>query len=103
MFRNTYLPPAFRAALYRVVAELPEVELLGDVKDPVGRTGIGVAFTKGNLEHELIFDPNTSALLGGREVAAWPLPGLQVPAGSEIGSSAYLESKLVDSLGRERR
>ena len=39
MLRNTYLPPAFRAALYRVVAELPKVELRGEVKDPVGRTG----------------------------------------------------------------
>lgn len=100
MLRNTYLPPAFRAALYRVVAELPEVELLGQVKDPVGRTGIGVAFTKGRVRHELIFDPKTSALLGGREVAAYPIAELQVPAGTETGSVTYLESKVVDSLGR---
>ncbi|MGH2976022.1 MAG: CU044_5270 family protein [Solirubrobacterales bacterium] len=99
MLRNTYLPPAFRAALYRVVAELPEVELLGEVEDPVGRTGIGVAFTKGSVTHELIFDPATSALLGEREVAARRMPDLQVPAGTETGSVTYLESKLVDSLG----
>jgi hypothetical protein len=99
MLRNTYLPPAFRAALYRVVAELPEVELLGEVEDPVGRTGIGVAFTKGSVTHELIFDPATSALLGEREVAARRIPDLQVPAGTETGSVTYLESKLVDSLG----
>lgn len=100
MLRNTYLPPAFRAALYRVVAELPEVELLGEVEDPVGRTGIGVAFTKGSVTHELIFDPKTSALLGEREVAARRMPDLQVPAGTETGSATYLESKVVDSLGR---
>ncbi len=100
MLRNTYLPPAFRATLYRVVAELPNVELRGEVKDPVGRTGIGVAFTKGSVTHELIFDPKTSALLGEREVAARGMPELQVPAGTETGSTAYLESKLVDSLGR---
>ncbi len=100
MLRNTYLPPAFRAALYRVVAELPEVELLGEVEDPVGRTGIGVAFTKGSVTHELIFDPATSALLGEREVAARRIPDLQVPAGTETGSVTYLESKVVDSLGR---
>jgi hypothetical protein len=100
MLRNTYLPPAFRAALYRVVAELPEVELLGKVADPIGRAGIGVAFTKGSVTHELIFDPKTSALLGEREVTARRMPELHVPAGTETGSVTYLESKLVDSLGR---
>jgi hypothetical protein len=101
MLRNTYLPPAFRAALYRVVAELPKVELRGEVEDPVGRTGIGVAYTKGSTTHELIFDPETSALLGEREVAAHRIPELQVPAGTETGSVTYLESKVVDSLGKE--
>jgi|GEM_PF-1519502 len=100
MLRNTYLPPGFRAALYRVVAELPEVKLLGEVEDPIGRAGIGVAFTKGSVTHELIFDPATSALLGEREVAARRMPELQVPAGTETGSVTYLESKLVDSLGK---
>jgi hypothetical protein len=100
MLRNTYLPSAFRAALYRVVAELPKVELLGEVKDPIGRKGIGVAYTKGSVTHELIFDPATSALLGEREVAAHRIPELQVPAGTETGSVTYLESKVVDSLGR---
>ena len=100
MLRSTYLPPAFRAALYRVVAELPEVELLGEVEDPVGRKGIGVAFTKGSVTHELIFDPKTSALLGEREVASRRIPDLQVPAGTETGSVTYLESRVVDSLGK---
>lgn len=100
MLRNAYLPSAFRAALYRVVAELPNVGLRGEVKDPVGRTGIGVAFTKGSSTHELIFDPRTSALLGEREVTARRMPELQAPAGTETGSTAYLESKVVDSLGR---
>lgn len=100
LLRNTYLPPAFRAALYRVAAELPKVELRGEVRDPVGRTGIGIAFTKGRVRHELIFDPATSALLGEREVAARPLAELQVPAGTEIGSTTYLDSKVVSSLGK---
>ncbi len=99
MLRDTYVPPAFRAALYRVVAELPEVQLRGEVEDPVGRKGIGVAYTKGSVTHELIFDPATSALLGEREVAARRIPDLQVPAGTETGSVTYLESKVVDSLG----
>jgi hypothetical protein len=46
-----------------------------------------------------IFDPATSALLGEREVAARRMPELQVPAGTETGLVAYLESRVVDSLG----
>lgn len=100
LLRNTYLPPSLRAALYRVTAELPGVELLGEVEDPVGRTGIGIAYTKGRVKHELIFDPETSALLGEREIAARPIPEFQVPAGTETGSATYLESKVVESPGR---
>jgi hypothetical protein len=100
MLRNTYLPPAIRAALYRVTAELPKVELRGQVKDQVGRTGIGIAYDDGTTIHELIFDPKTSALLGERQVAARRIPDLEIPAGTETGSAAYLESKVVYSLGR---
>ena len=101
MLRNTYLPPAFRAALYRVTAELPKVQLLGEVKDPVGRSGVGIAYSKGRTRHELIFDKETSALLGEREVAVYPVAELQVPRGTEIGSVTYLGSKVVDSLGKK--
>jgi len=102
LLRNTWLPSDFRAALYRVVAELPGVELLGDVEDPVGRTGIGVAYTdaKRGTRHELIFNPETAALLGEREVVAGTRPEsftFGLPAGTEIGSASYLESGVVDS------
>jgi hypothetical protein len=39
-------------------------------------------------------------LLGEREVAAHRIPDLHVPAGTETGSVSYLETKVVDSLGR---
>lgn len=102
MLRNTYLPPAFRAALYRVTAELPGVELLGEVEDPVGRTGTGVSYTDANrgTTHELIFNPETSALLGEREVVAGTKPEsftFDLPTGTEMGSASYLESRVVDS------
>jgi hypothetical protein len=101
LLRETYLPPAFRAALYRVTAELPGVELLGEVEDPVGRTGIGIAYDGASegTRSELIFDPDTSALLGERQVVVGPrvAKSLMVPPGTEIGSTAYLESGVVDS------
>jgi hypothetical protein len=103
MLRETYLPPAVRAAIFELTAELPGVELLGEVQDPVGRSGTGIAFTdhKRGVRHELIIDPATSALLGERESivesGAW---GFKAPPGTPVGYAAYLESKVVDSVGR---
>lgn len=104
MLRSGYLPPAIRAALYELTAELPGVALLGEVKDPVGRPGIGVAFTdrKRGTRHELILDPETSALLGEQEslTGSKASYGFDAPPGTVIGYVAYLESRVVDSVGR---
>lgn len=102
MLRGTYLPSAIRAAIYELTAELPGVELLGPVKDPVGRLGVGIAFTddRRGTTHELIFDPETSALLGERDsLARSGAYGFKAPPGTPIGYAAYLESKVVDSVG----
>lgn len=102
MLRGTYLPSATRAAIYQLTAELPGVELLGEVDDPVGRPGTGIAFTdrRRGTRHELIFDPATSALLGERESMIEPRGwGFKAPPGTLIGYAAYLESKVVDSVG----
>ncbi len=102
LLRETYLPSAFRAALYEVTAELPGVELLGEVEDPAGRLGIGIAYDGAQAEtrSELIFNPNTSALLGERRTVVDPRAArsLDVPLGTEIGSNAYLESRVVNSV-----
>lgn len=102
MLRESYLPAEFRAALYRVLGELPGVELLGEVEDPAGRSGIGVAYTdqRRATRHELIFDPATSALLAERETLVRPAAyGFRAPVGTTIGYAVYLESKVVDSVG----
>ncbi len=100
MLRETDLRPALRAAIYEVCAELPGVELLGPVRDPAGRRGVGIAFTdhRRGIRHELIFDPADSALLGERQVVVggWD-KALQVPVGTVVGYASYLESRVVDS------
>jgi hypothetical protein len=103
MLRESYLPAAVRAAIYQLTAELPGVELLGEVDDPVGRPGIGIAYTdrRGGTRHELIFDPATSALLGEQEsIVRSGVFGFEVPPGTPVGYAAYLESKVVDSVGQ---
>lgn len=102
LLRQAYLPPDVRAALYQLTAELPGVELLGEVRDPVGRPGTGVAYVddQDGIRRELIFDPATSALLGEREsIVRSGAYGVDAPPGTPVSYAAYLESKVVDSVG----
>jgi hypothetical protein len=86
-----YSSSGLRSSLFEVTATLPGVEALGATSDEKGRPGIGVGFTHGGTRLELIFDPETSAILGEREVRI--ADGETVP-GSWI---VYLESGVVDS------
>jgi hypothetical protein len=95
LLREPYASPALRAALYEVAASLPEVQLVGDTTDASGRHGVAVAYPDGSARNELIFDPETAALLGESTIATGADPG--VPAGTILSSSVYLVSGVVDS------
>jgi hypothetical protein len=58
--------------LYQLVADLPGVELVFDVKDSLGRDGVAVAYTHAGVRDELIFDPDTSQLLAEQDVMVDP-------------------------------
>ncbi len=60
---NIAAPPAVRAAVFRMLATLPDVRYLGKVTDPLGRTGdtIGVVQRSGDVV--AMFDPKTSQVL----------------------------------------
>ena len=99
LLRETYAPPALRAALYQIASELPGVELIGTVQDEAGRTGTAVGYkTTNGYRNELIFDPTTAALLGEESVVA---DGAKVkphlPTGTVMSWAVYLESGVVDS------
>jgi hypothetical protein len=99
LLRETYAPPALRAALYQIASELPGVELIGTVKDEAGRTGTAVGYPTGNgYRNELVFDPTTAALLGEKSVvvdSAKVKPHL--PNGTIMSWAVYLSSGVVDS------
>jgi hypothetical protein len=113
LLRETYTTPEVRAALYRVVAELPGVELRGRVVDGAGRPGVSVVYTYSTDEwgsaFELIFDPRTAALLGTSELIVrdseidvesggpGAIYGGIGPAGARARTSTYLVSGVVDS------
>jgi hypothetical protein len=65
--------PAVRAALYRVIERLPDVELLGPVTDRLGRRGTGIGFTGSDgFQDQMIFNPATSAVLEERQILVSP-------------------------------
>ncbi|HEY7946707.1 MAG TPA: CU044_5270 family protein [Acidimicrobiales bacterium] len=95
LLRETDASPALRSALYQVAAGLPGVEVLGTVADHAGRSGIGLAEVNHGDEHELIFDPTTSALIGEQDKVVGP--GSDEPVGTVVGWATYLQSTVVDS------
>jgi hypothetical protein len=120
LLRESYLPPAQRAALFRAAKLIPNVSLAQNVVDAADRSGIAVAWTdeeRGTRE-ELIFNPTTLLYQGERSVIADPttaagampvpvstrsaaptstptIPGV-APAGTELSNSAELSVTVVD-------
>lgn len=89
LLRETYASPALRSALYTVASELPGVELIGATRDHLGRSGTAVAYVSHGFRHELIFEPQTSVLLGEQTVAE--------NTGALQEWTSYLSSGVVDS------
>jgi hypothetical protein len=89
--RETDASPTLRAAIYKVAATVPGVQVLGPARDHSGRLGIGLAYRHEGGGMELIFDPRTSALLGELDTDA---------SGKLVGWAIYLQSRIVNGLPR---
>jgi hypothetical protein len=91
-------PPALRAALFRVLARLEGIRVLGTMTDEAGRKGTAVAITFDGVRHELLFDPHSSLLLAERDITVTAQPAApRYPVGLTIRSELYL-TRVVDSL-----
>jgi len=104
LLRDPLTPPAVRAALFEVAADLPGIELLGETTDRIGRPGVAVAmtafpFTPFHRQQIIIFDPATSVLLEERTVGLWPYG--DTPAPITWGYATYLEATVVAELPAE--
>ena len=82
-------PADLRAGLFRALAFVPGVELLGARTDAAGREGTAVAFAHAGRRQELIFDPRTAVLLATRSVTA---------SGRVLAETTYLERGVVGEL-----
>lgn len=95
LLRTTPISPAQRAALYRVMADIPGVELLGTVKDTRGRSGTGVALERDGWRVDVLFDPETALPLDFTSTATEPQATSDTePAQHE---EAFLAAGVVDS------
>jgi hypothetical protein len=89
LLSETDASPELRTALFEVAASLPGVTEVGDVNDPLGRSGVAVEQARDGVSTRLIFDLSTSALLAiehrrGDQLESW---------------LSYEESRVVPSLG----
>jgi hypothetical protein len=91
MMRESDVPPAIRAALYKAAALIPGVKLLGTQTDPTGQTGLGVGYPYdgGQIHSELIFDQQTGRLLAEEYYDE---------SGALTSWYSYTQQKIVDSV-----
>ncbi|TAK27880.1 MAG: hypothetical protein EPO21_23390 [Chloroflexota bacterium] len=102
LLRAPGVPPAVRAALFKVAGQIKGVELVGKVNDRAGRPGVAVARTTNNWgprqRDTLIFDPTTSQLLSEERILLDRADYVDAEPPALIGYSLYLESKVVPTL-----
>jgi hypothetical protein len=91
-------PPQLRAALYRTMALVPGIQLLGTRVDSDGRSGTAVALVTGGVRQELIFDPRTSNLLETKTLAG-PSSGVRATprTGTQIATITYLQRSITNT------
>ncbi|MGH2700334.1 MAG: CU044_5270 family protein [Actinomycetota bacterium] len=102
MLRSFTAPPELRAALLRVAARIPSVDVLQGVTDPEGRKGIALLRESDDAGYlhrvELVIDPDTSELLAEQETLLERVEWLDAEPGARIGYAVYLETGIVDSV-----
>ncbi len=90
---------AFCETVYSVARELPEVEVVAELSDQLGRAGRGLARVEHGERIELIFAVDCSELLGYQWFLAEAQPF--APAGALHSWSAFLQHAIVDQLPNE--
>ncbi|WP_030245712.1 CU044_5270 family protein [Streptomyces sp. NRRL S-350] len=115
IFQNISAPPAVAGALMEAAARIPGTSVVADEADAAGRHGVAVVGTNGTMRVSLIFDKDTGAFLGVREVllsdlspagpdglppAGNPSPGAGNGKGYDY-ATAVLASAVVDHTEAE--
>jgi hypothetical protein len=98
-------PPAIRAALLEVLADIPGATALGNGRDYAGTPGTGVALDSDysglSIRYEVIVDPTTGEFIASDEVLQSP-GSLNVAVPSIIAYDETLAQGHVAQLGQQR-
>lgn len=101
LYNEQPVPPAIRAALLRIVANLPGLSYDGMTTDRAGRKGIGVSLVSAlglPTRYIMIFDPVTGQLLDSEQVLTTSAGQLNVPIPAVISYTVYLRSDRTSHL-----
>ena len=85
-------PPDLRTSLFEAAARLEGIQETGEVTDPLGRDGIGLAIDGVSLRTQLVFDPETADLLA---IELYPIRADR-SIGKRLSWSAYHPAQVVD-------
>ena len=80
----SYMSPGLRSAFYEAMSAIPGTEMIGLVRDDIGRRGIAIGHTRDSVRDEVIFDRRTGDILSQRTVRLEDDPD----AGDEVGQDA---------------
>jgi hypothetical protein len=97
---ETLVSAEFTRVVFKVAAAVDRVEILDVVADQLGRRGHGLAADEHGERLELIFDEQTTTLLGYQRFLADPSHGY-APVGTLVSWQAYIDRRLLDALPAE--
>ncbi|HEY5136256.1 MAG TPA: CU044_5270 family protein [Candidatus Nanopelagicales bacterium] len=97
LLRSGVVPADLRAALYRVLATVPGVEITSSRATIGDATGVGLGYDEAadGTRQEIVVDPTDGELVGERYVAVEALDG--IPAGTVTGTTEWTRT-LVDEI-----
>ncbi|WP_157247931.1 CU044_5270 family protein [Nonomuraea typhae] len=96
LLRESYMPPAQRAALFKALGTLPGITVTEDAEDAAGRKGYGVGVVYNGERSELVIDKENYTLLGERSVVVEKKQD-KAPVGSLLASTAQLSVSVSDT------
>lgn len=95
--RTSQVPPDLRAALYRALALVPDLEITEEFANLDGHRGTAYGITRSGQRHDVIIDPATGQYIGERQVDLDGVTG--VPEGTVISYTSVDLPVVVDEVG----
>lgn len=92
--------PGLQSAYLGILAEQPDIEVLGAVTDRVGRAGIAVSTRTDDMQLVLVFDETTGALLDYEQIALTAAAAaVPISLPSTVSYVVWLDDGYVQSVG----